>query len=161
MKLKHTQLQIFLEIAGAALIAGMAIFLVLSWNSFPDRIPTHFNAFGQVDAWGSHQDLLFLPILGIGIYALITILTFFPAVWNVNIRYKAENKEAVYQAIKTMMMVLKIELLGLFLFIFYFMATAQNLPGYFMPVFLAAIFVPVVLFILHARKVGNKQEGDY
>jgi uncharacterized membrane protein len=161
MKLKHTRLQIFLEIAGAALIVGMVLFLVLNWNSFPDRIPKHFNATGQVDSWGGKGELLFLPILGIGLYLLITVLTFFPSIWNMNISYKEENKVAVYQTIKTMMLVLKVILAGVFLYISYYMALAQSMPGYFLPVVLAAIFAPMLFFILHARKVGNKQEGDY
>ncbi len=161
MKLKHTQLQMILEIAGAALIAVTAVFFVSNWNSFPERVPTHFNAAGQANAWGGKEDLLFMPLLGIGLYTLVTVLIFFPAIWNMNIRYKEENKAAVYQTIKTMMLVLKIVMLGVFIYIFYYMASAQSLPGYFMPVMLVAIFLPILLFILHARKVGNKEDGDY
>lgn len=161
MKLKYTWPQIFLEIAGAALIAGTAVFLVLNWNTFPERIPTHFNMLGQADAWGPKSDSLFLPILGIGLYALITVLTFFPAIWNMNLRYKEENKTAVYQTVKTMILVLKIEVVAMFLYIFYYMASAQNLPGYFTPAVLAFLLVPILLFILRAYRAGNKQEGDY
>jgi Protein of unknown function (DUF1648). len=160
MKLKHTQLQIFLEIAGSALLAATVLFLVLGWNSFPQRIPMHFNAEGAATSWGDKGDLLFIPVLGMILYAVMTILTFFPAVWNMSIGYKEENKIAVYQAIKTMMMVLKAEMLGIFLYITYFMASAQDMPGYFLPVVLVAIFVPILLFILHARKAG-KQDGNY
>lgn len=161
MKLKYTWPQIFLEIAGAALIAGTAVFLVLNWNTFPERIPTHFNMLGQADAWGPKSDSLFLPILGVGLYVLITVLTFFPAIWNMNLRYKEENKTAVYQTVKTMILVLKIEVVAIFLYIFYYMASAQNLPGYFTPAVLAFLLVPILLFLLRAYRVGNKRQEDY
>jgi uncharacterized membrane protein len=40
----------------------------------PDRIPTHFDISGQPNAWGAPGFLWFLPMVGIGLYLLLTAL---------------------------------------------------------------------------------------
>lgn len=57
------------------LIAGMFILAAITWPSAPDRIPVHWNVYGQVDRYGGKvEGLLMLPLLSLGIYILMLFL---------------------------------------------------------------------------------------
>jgi uncharacterized membrane protein len=53
-------------------------YLAAIWNQLPERVPTHFDLAGNVDAWSGKSTLLFLPgALGIGIYLLLLLIPVF------------------------------------------------------------------------------------
>ena len=62
---------------------GLMILGFLYWITYgalngperlPDRIPTHFNISGQPNAWGPPKMLWLLPVIGTGLYVLMTAL---------------------------------------------------------------------------------------
>lgn len=50
-------------------------YLFYTWNTLPEKVPTHFNINGEIDAWGNKNSLIFmillLPVLS---YAIMTIV---------------------------------------------------------------------------------------
>jgi hypothetical protein len=46
--------------------------LARAWVALPDIVPVHFGAAGQPDRWGQKGELLWLPLLSIGLYAGLT-----------------------------------------------------------------------------------------
>lgn len=53
----------------------MLVGLVL-WNKFPDQIPIHWNAAGEIDSWGSKAfAVLFLPLFLLGVHWFCIIVT--------------------------------------------------------------------------------------
>lgn len=57
------------------LIAGMLGLAAASWSTAPDRIPVHWNVAGDVDRWGGRfEGLLSVPLLALGLYALLLFL---------------------------------------------------------------------------------------
>src|SRR5579863_833739 len=66
-----------LELICLGLLAVLLWFTYSALNgaeSLPDRIPTHFDISGQPNAWGSPQFLWLLPVVGTGLYLLMTAL---------------------------------------------------------------------------------------
>lgn len=54
------------------LIAGMFLSTAIIWPSTPDRVPTHWNAAGEVDGYGGRfMGLLLLPLVTLGLYLLL------------------------------------------------------------------------------------------
>lgn len=50
-------------------------YLAYVWNSLPETIPTHFNAAGEPDGWGSKNTLIYVSaFLGLGIYLLMSVI---------------------------------------------------------------------------------------
>jgi len=54
--------------------------LVVSWGAtlfalwvFPDRIPAHWNALGEVDRWGSKYELLLVPVVQLLVVGLLQV----------------------------------------------------------------------------------------
>lgn len=56
------------------LLLGLTIYLVLSnYSTLPDTIPSHFNAQGVADDWGSKKTVLFFPAFSVAFYVLLTV----------------------------------------------------------------------------------------
>lgn len=57
------------------LLAGMFAIAAWAWGDAPNRIPVHWGLSGQPDRWGGKfEGLLLLPLVGLGIYGLSTLL---------------------------------------------------------------------------------------
>lgn len=156
MKQKHTKLQMVLEIAAILLILGIIAFLLFRWPSIPEQIAGHYNAAGQVDRWGDKGEILVLPIVAIALYGLLTAVSFFPFLWNVPTAITKDNKAGVYRRMKTMLIVLKVEMLAIFLFITVNSSMARPLPGWFFPVFLVLVFGSVIFSVIDICKYSQR-----
>ncbi|SHI82176.1 Protein of unknown function [Clostridium amylolyticum] len=155
MKTKYSKFQLFLEIIGAAILISFFIFLVKSWSSIPERIPGHYNAAGVVDRWGNKNEILMLPIIGAILYLGLTIITFFPQIWNVPMPQNQENKEAVYKCMKTMLISLKVEITAMFFYITFHSVNSMDLPIAFLPIVLLIIFGSLTYFIVRSYRLSK------
>jgi uncharacterized membrane protein len=70
MKKEHLQQHL---LAGLILLAPV-VYLLIVWNTLPERIAIHWNAQGQADGYGSRSTLLALAGLNVGIYLLLVFL---------------------------------------------------------------------------------------
>ena len=86
MKIKYTKFQITLEIISLLLVIGMIAFVCLRWNQLPKQIPGHYNAMGEVNRWGSKNEILIMPIMSALLYALLTVVSFIPMLWNIPVQ---------------------------------------------------------------------------
>ena len=78
MKTRYTALQIALEAIGALLIVLMAVFVIVHWNTLPEAIPVHYDSHGDVDRWASRWEIFVMPLIGLAIYLLLTVLAVCP-----------------------------------------------------------------------------------
>jgi uncharacterized membrane protein len=60
------------ELPSLLLLGAMLVLFVTTWPVAPDRIPTHWNAAGEIDRWGTRvTGLLVPPLVGLGLYLLL------------------------------------------------------------------------------------------
>lgn len=156
---KYTKMQIALEIAGLLLIVGMITFICVQWNHIPKQIPWHYNALGEIDRWGSKSEILIMPIVGILLYIGITVISFFPQIWNIPVRVTDKNEEAVYRCMRNLLILTKIEMVGIFLYLTFYSAIAQPLHIAFLPVLLIVLFGTMIFFIVRTYQIGKKGKG--
>lgn len=140
---------------------GLGALAVLLWITYgaltgparlPDRIPTHFDATGKANGWGSPAALALLPIVAAGIYALISVVSMFPASFNYPVRVTAENRQRLQELTLDMVTWLKTELACLFLGIQWAIllmvrSGGGRLPALLMPGFLVLIFATALWHI--------------
>lgn len=157
MKVKFTKLQIALEIVGILLILGMILFIFTKWNQIPDQVPGHYNAIGEIDRWGNKIEIIIMPLIAIFIYAMITSFSFFPQTWNIPVKISDSNKEEIYKYSLSLLIFMKVEVVGMFFYITYFTVTTQPLPSYFLPITLLVIFATLIYFIILMSKAGKKK----
>ena len=146
-KVSYTKAQMVGEILCLAVLLFTALGLWLRWPGIPGRIPTHYGFSGEADAWGSKDSLWILWLVQAGLYLLLTVVTFFPKVWNTPVPVTEANRNFVYSTTLSMLIVMKLVIVCVF---FYLVVIAggqeKSLGGWFFPVVLIGIFGPLVYF---------------
>ena len=146
-KIAFTPFQIALVIAGGVCLAGSVLWLAWQWQGISDIIPTHYGLSGRANSWGSKQSLWWMLATSGGLYGVITVLLFFPKLWNMPpFRYAKEDIVWVFVQGRTMLCILAFEIVVLFGVLNYYAAMAKALPfgALFLPVSMVALLAPVV-----------------
>ncbi len=66
------------EVPELLLVLGMLIAAVVVWPFAPERMPVHWNIFGEVDRYGGKlEGLLALPLIAVGCYVLLLVVPLF------------------------------------------------------------------------------------
>lgn len=135
-------------------VIGLGMLAVLYWITYaalrgpgplPDRIPTHFGITGQPDAWGSTATLWLLPIIGTGLYLLLTVLASIRfRRFNLPVRVTESNLPFLQEKTSEIVAWLKLELLCFFVYIQWAMIQAARTRDFRLPVLL----VPVLLVVI-------------
>lgn len=161
VKIKYTKLHITLEIISFLLILAMFIYLLIVWKDIPDTIPMHYNIRGEIDRYANKNSIFFLPVVSLILYVLLTVVAFFPSIWNIPVTITQENRERVYRCIKSMLLLLKVEIVGTFLFIEYYDVKKKPLPGAFLGIELLTIFATLIFFIYRTFKVSKQPSENH
>ena len=103
---------------------------------------------------------LILPAIGILLYTFITVVSFFPQMWNVPVQITEENKEAVYLSTRNLIIFMKVEILAIFFYLNYHTVTVQPLSVIFLPIFLIIIFGTLIFFIVRTIRLGNEKKHN-
>lgn len=146
-----------IELAGWVCLILLWIITVLSYASLPEIIPTHFNASGQADDEGSKMVLFFLPVIGTLIFVAMTVLNYYPHIFNYPVAITEANAQKQYNNAQRMIKVLKLILAVVFsilVFLIYHAASTDNgsLGIWFLPAVLGMILIPLGYFIYKAVK---------
>ena len=84
-----------LELISLAILAALFVvggFEVFGPNRLPARIPTHFDTSGNANGWSSPSALLLLPLIALGVYVAMTVVSRFPETFNYPVTVTAENR---------------------------------------------------------------------
>ncbi|MCH2195416.1 DUF1648 domain-containing protein [Kordia sp.] len=97
IKVPLAPIDTILEASTIALLIALWIYVIISYNSLPEIVPTHVDIKGNVDGTGHKNTIWFL----LGITTIITIglhvLTKFPHIHNYMVKITEENAEHNYQ----------------------------------------------------------------
>jgi uncharacterized membrane protein len=158
LKLELTSLDRILEATALILLILLFVLPAVYYNQLPERIPSHFNARGGVDSYGSRFMVWLLPMTGLFVYILLTILSRYPHVFNFPVEVTAENAERLYRAGLVTIRIMKSGMLLLFLYITWLILRVAlkketGLGVYFLPVLIGImILVLVVMFMSMMKK---------
>jgi uncharacterized membrane protein len=130
-------------------------------NPLPQRIPTHFNAMGEPNAWGSPSTLWLLPGVAAFVFMLISAVSLFPAAFNFPVRSTPLNRPRLVMLTIRMMAWIKVELVCLFLYIQWTIIESVRgghvaLSPLIVPAFLVAVFGTIAA---HAVAVFRAARG--
>lgn len=148
IKVPFTTAQKIIDVISILIILFLFGFLIFNWANIPDRIPSHFDATGAANAWSSKGSILIMPIVSVVLYSFITVISFFPAIWNTPVRITEDNYIFVYQNIRYIISYTKLLLVSVFAYLSICTATQGSLGVWFLPVFLVLMFVPIIFFIV-------------
>jgi uncharacterized membrane protein len=157
LPLKANAFDTLLEILACVTVLYMFFFLAISYTSLPARIPSHYNAAGAVDGWGSKSMLLTLAIIGTVLYAGVTFLQRLPHIFNYPFVITYKNAHAQYLNAVRMMRFLKTIIAIQFAYIVHSSievakGNQEGLGGFFLPTSIILIFGSLTYFIVQAFK---------
>ena len=147
MKQKYTTMQIIIEASTIVILLSLFAYVITNWNTIPGQVPSHFNFQGQIDSWSNKNMILFPVFVSLFLYLLLTVVSFYPSMWNMPVKITEENREQAYHYTRNMITVLKLELVSVFAYITIQTSKAQVLSPYFLPVFLTVIFGTIIIHI--------------
>jgi|GEM_PF-1453833 len=156
MKTKTTIFQKILEFVGLTTISSLIIYVFISFTQLPEMIPAHFNAMGEITRYGSKYELLIMPLMGIVLYAGLTYVQLNPKLWSVPTTKNTESNYMIYVSIKDMLIVIKVELIGFFLYITHNQIQGENMSIYSTLTFILIILLTMVYYITKAYRVKTK-----
>lgn len=150
MKTETSTFQRIMELIGITIILVLIFHVITSYTSLPDKIPGHFNAQGEITRYGSKAEILIMPIFGILMYIGLTLIQINPKVWSVSSREDVETK--VYHNLKSMIISLKVQLIGFFLYIAYNQIKGTNLSIDATIIFISIVLMTLAFFITRAYR---------
>jgi uncharacterized membrane protein len=134
---------------------GLAMLAVLFWITYsalngteklPDRIPTHFDISGQPNAWGPPRTVWLLPIIGTGLYLLMTVLGSIQfRRYNLPVPVTEANLPYIQEQTSVMVAWIKCELLCLFAYLQWSIIQSARTSQFRLSPLLIPVFLVVVL----------------
>jgi uncharacterized membrane protein len=142
-----------LEVASLILLCVLWGFVIYSYNTLPDTIPTHFNAGGEPDGYGKKSTLFILPVLATLIFLGMGWLNQYPYKFNYTVIINEGNAAGQYKLATRLLRYLKLVVLIIFLAIILFThltisGKTDGIGSWFLPVAIAMIMIPT-LFSLY------------
>jgi len=128
-------------------ITYLVIFLLIAipafyYNQLPDKVPTHFDAAGNPDDYGSKQMIWLLPVIGIFLFAVLHQVTKYPHTFNYLKAITEDNALRQYTLASRLMRALNLVVCSMFCYITWqsvqvALARATGLGHFFLIIFLA------------------------
>jgi len=152
---------------------GLGLLVILFWmtydalngpNPLPGRIPTHFDAAGNANAWGPPSTLMLLPIVAAGVYLLITALSQLHSAINLPVRVTPQTRGQIEALTLQMVAWFKAELVCLFTWLQWtIIQTVRNGGGSIspalVPVFLVVVFATLIAHMVAIVRVARAGPG--
>ncbi|PSL05762.1 DUF1648 domain-containing protein [Cecembia rubra] len=155
IKLEWTAWDKILEGLGFLALVLLLVIPIYYYPELPDRIPKHYDATGQVTAYGGKGILWVMPIIGLITYAGLFFINKVPHIFNYPTEITTENAERQYRIATRMIRTLNVIIVYTFLYTSY--GTIQNAMGIqvglgkaFIPIFLIALFGTIVVYLVKA-----------
>lgn len=134
MKIFWSKGGFILNVLCLVVLVGLALFLLVNWEQFPEIVPMHHDFAGKVDRWGDKTEMLILPGIAWGMFLLMSWSERFPKIWNTGVKVTEENKVQVYRTLKHMIITMKFILVLVFSYLTVETALSFKLSAWFLPV---------------------------
>jgi len=149
-------------------LASLAGIFWITWQAFngpeplPSRVPTHFDAAGNANAWGPPSTLWLLPVVAVALYLFITVISLLPTRIRSAVKLSPECRSHLEALTHQMVAWIKLEMICLFAWIQWSILQSLrqgegSLSPIAVPVFIAAILATMGLHtvaILRAMRSG-------
>lgn len=144
----------------------LTVFLLFSffggvWYYFrllPDEIPIHFDFKGDVNNYANKKTIFLLPLIGTVLAGFLTLLGRHPETFNYTVKITLENAERQYRNALLMMRVMRIVIVFVFMLIDWeviqiALGQSEGLGVWFLPIFLIAVFAPIIYFAIRSKRL--------
>ncbi len=153
LKIQPSPMDQVLELLGWGILLALWVWTGTSYSNLPDPIPTHFNAAGEADGFGSKASIIGLHVIATLLYVGLTALNRFSHIFNFPTPITQDNALSQYTNATRMIRYLKLILVLVFAGISYQTiqqanGTGEGLGLWFLPLTLGLIFMPLLYFVI-------------
>ncbi len=146
-----------IELLGKIFVMLLWVITLVAFFNLPQIIPTHFNAKGQVDDYGSKLTLFILPVVATLLYFLLSFLNNYPHLFNYATIITEKNAEQQYTFATRILRYVKVAILIIFsgTTLFTYLTSTGIIDGlgwWFLPFCFTLIFVPIIVSIYYSVK---------
>jgi uncharacterized membrane protein len=143
-----------LAILGLFALLGVSVYY---YPKLPDTIPSHFNGSGLPDKYEGKSFFWVLPGISVFLYILLSVINLFPHRFNYPFKITQQNAFRQYTLGTRLIRYIKMILVWLFFHITLSVVRSANhseqgLGSWSMPVFLAFIFIPIIVYFILSYK---------
>lgn len=145
------------------IICGLLLFLqwfmvIYHFSLLPNIIPTHFNASGEADDFGSKNTIFILPVVATILYLFLTILNRYPHKFNYSAEITSDNVHAHYSLSTKMMRWIKVLIVLIFsILIFTTIQTGNEqeaqIGWWFLPFLIITNLLILMIYFIKASKI--------
>ncbi len=133
----------------------LTLLILFYWNKLSDTVPTHYDAEGTPDAYGSKMFVFFCPIVSFFLYLFMKFIEQHPVLWNIPVSTTSKNSDHIYLMTKNMLVTIRFILVINFFHISVQIIRERSLGEWFVPVTLAVLFSVTLLYIIRIYKVSK------
>jgi uncharacterized membrane protein len=145
------------DLLGWLILLALWGLTISHFSTLPDTIPTHFNASGEADGFGSKASIIGLPVIATLLFVGLTVLNRYPHIFNYPTAITEDNALRLYTLAMRMLRYLKLVLVLVFggiefMTIQHATRKAAGLGAWFLPLTLVLIFIPLIYFVIKSIK---------
>jgi len=127
----------WLEILSIIFLIILLVLPAYFYSKLPESIPKHFNSAGEPDAFGDKITIWIVPVTGLILFIVLTILNRFPHTFNYLVRVTENNANVQYTLATRMVRVIKFLITAEFAYLTYHtiqtgLGNAAGLGAYFL-----------------------------
>lgn len=157
IKVKPTLFTTIIEIINYFLLILFWVIASLVYKHLPNKIPTHYNSFGEVDAYGDQTTIFLLPLIATVLFLIVSISAKNPHTFKYSITITEQNAEAQYKNAMRFMQLIKLFMLLVFIFIDYktiqiAFNESENLGVWFLPALIFIVLTIICYSIIQSKK---------
>ena len=136
------------------LVIGLltVMFPLLFWSKIPDTIPIHYGVSGVVDNYADKSSLILLFVAVAMLMGVMNIAIYYVKS-NATSKYATEADKSQLDTVYPMIVFMNLSIQVMFAYVMFCCATARNLGKWFMPLFLATTFVPILFCFVKRKRV--------
>ncbi|MFQ8706495.1 MAG: DUF1648 domain-containing protein [Thomasclavelia sp.] len=155
-KIKATKYQTVLNILSLLVLIGTILYLIIFWNTIPQKIPGHYNGNGIIDRWGNKSELIIPLVIGIIMYLGLSFVERCTKIWNIGVEVNEINREKVYSLTRELLITSKFFLTLNFSFLTINSSLSLNLPNWYTLIFVGLLFVVIVVYTIRLILLNRK-----
>ena len=153
IKLIPTSVDKLVDLLGWIILLALWALTITHYSTLPDTIPTHFNAAGEADGFGSKASIIGLPFIATLLFIGLTVLNRYPHIFNYPSPVTQDNALRLYTLATRMLRYLKLVLLVVFggigfMTVQHATGKAAGLGVWFLPLTLVLTFIPLIYFVV-------------
>ena len=144
-----TRYQRIAGILSPVILLGTIVYLLIVWHSLPARIPSNYNAAGEITGYSGRGTLLVMPIFGLVMDLLVALVGRFPKSWNTGKRVTVLNRARIYRLVRDLMADYRLAMAVMFGgFALYQSTLPEHFGGWVLPVMILLTLLPILRYLI-------------